>query len=61
VDGGGEPVCRFDLDPAAPNPCRTSTSIRFHLAEAVPGHQHLRLTLFDVQGRVVRRLIDRPD
>lgn len=61
VDGGGELAGSFRLEPVAPNPCRTSASIRFHLAEAVSGHGRLRLTLFDVQGRVVRRLIDRTD
>ena len=36
-----------------------ATVIRFWLGEAVAGAARVRLTLFDVQGREVRRLVDR--
>jgi hypothetical protein len=42
------------LLPAVPNPFRSQTQIRFELEEAAP----VRLTVFDTQGRIVRRLLD---
>ena len=59
VDEPADPAGGFRLEAVAPNPCRAATLIRFHLAGAIAGESRLRLTLFDVQGRVVRRLMDR--
>jgi hypothetical protein len=49
----------FRLEAVVPNPCRTATMIRFQVAAAGASDSRLRLTLFDVQGREVRRLVDR--
>lgn len=59
VDDPAELTGGFRLEAVAPNPCRAATLVRFHLAEAIAGGTRIRLTLFDVQGRVVRRLMDR--
>jgi hypothetical protein len=44
------------MAPCSPNPLRASTTLRFTLPEAGPG----RLEIFDIAGRLVRRLVDRP-
>ena len=44
------------LHPAAPNPFRPSTTIRFDLERRGP----VRLSVHDVTGRLVRRLVDTP-
>jgi FlgD Ig-like domain len=44
------------LQPCRPNPFNPSTEIAFSLAE--PGH--VRLSVFDVSGRLVKTLIDAP-
>jgi hypothetical protein len=49
----------FRLEAVAPNPCGVATLIHFRLGEAMVGAARVRLTLFDVQGREVRRLVDR--
>ncbi len=46
----------FVLDGNHPNPFRGETTVRFRLAEAGP----VRLRVFDVRGRAVRTLTDRP-
>jgi hypothetical protein len=42
------------LAPASPNPTRGSTRIRF----AIPREGHVRLAIYDQQGRHVRQLVD---
>jgi hypothetical protein len=49
-------VPRFDLDQNVPNPFNPSTVLRFSVPEA----QHVRLTVYDVTGALVRTLVDRP-
>lgn len=44
------------LAPCSPNPLRASTTLRFTLPEALSS----RLEIFDISGRLVRRLLDRP-
>ena len=44
----------FALDPNYPNPFNSSTTIRYRLAEPGP----VRLEIFDVQGRRVKKLAD---
>ena len=44
----------FRLDNAAPNPFNPSTTLRFSL----PATGHAELKIFDVQGRLVRTLVD---
>ncbi len=60
--GVGDPTIAangFCLEAVAPNPCSVVTLIHFRLGKAVAGAARVRLTLFDVQGREVRRLVDR--
>jgi hypothetical protein len=52
--GAAEPGLALRLFPAAPNPFRESTRVRFQL----PARDRVRLDVFDVQGRRVRVLID---
>jgi len=57
VPGEGVPGAAVSLAQNVPNPFNPSTNIRFALTEAGPA----RLRIFDVSGRLVRTLIDRPD
>ncbi|MFH1221014.1 MAG: FlgD immunoglobulin-like domain containing protein, partial [Candidatus Eisenbacteria bacterium] len=47
---------KWALHDGIPNPFRDGTAIRFDLPQ--PGH--VRISVFDVQGRLVRELIDEP-
>lgn len=58
VDDPAALASGFRLEAVAPNPARAATMIRFHLGTPIVGDR-VRLTLFDVQGREVRRLVDR--
>jgi hypothetical protein len=51
------PASRLHLDPNLPNPFRPHTSIRYHL----PASGRVRLSIFDVTGDLVRRLIEREE
>ena len=54
LDAPGSPVARLDLlEPARPNPFRSSTSFAYTLAE----EGVVTLTVFDAQGRVVRTIV----
>jgi histidinol-phosphate aminotransferase len=55
---GGGPVSlrSTELFQATPNPFNSNTLIRIHL----PAPETVRLEIFDVRGRLVRRLCDRP-
>lgn len=56
IDEREDPVPRsFIVRPASPNPFNPSTEIRYHLPE--PGE--VRISIFNVQGRLVCRLFDR--
>ena len=48
----------FALGPPFPNPARRRTTLRLHWGASPPGRVSLRL--FDVRGRRVRTLLDRP-
>ena len=48
------PVTRTWLEPAAPNPFNPSTTFRYSLLESA----RVRLAIYDVQGRLVRVLVD---
>jgi len=54
----------FSLDGNAPNPFRVQSTIRFAIPEAtrfaIPEATHVSLVAYDMQGRVVRRLVDEP-
>jgi flagellar hook assembly protein FlgD len=57
LNGQGVDVARanrFALEQNAPNPFNPSTTIRF----AVPANGNVRLTIYDVNGRIVRTLVD---
>jgi hypothetical protein len=54
VDAGEDPAARLNLAQNQPNPFRSDTRILFVL----PRPESVRLDLFDVSGRLVRRLID---
>jgi hypothetical protein len=54
VGGGVEATQVFCLHACRPNPFNSVTSIRYDLPEAA----HVDLEVFDVSGRLVRRLID---
>jgi hypothetical protein len=41
---------------AVPNPLRSSSTIRFELA----GEEYVAIALYDLRGRVIRRLVDEP-
>ncbi len=45
---------RFRLEPNRPNPFRSATTISFDL----PAESRVRLAVYDVRGRIVRRLVD---
>jgi len=53
-----EPVLGFDteLRPPAPNPFNPVTTLEFTLKT----NSHVKLTIYDVTGRVARTLVDRP-
>jgi hypothetical protein len=55
VPGGGAPVA-FALRESGPNPFGVSTAIGFDL----PGHTRVTLEVIDIEGRVVRTLVDEP-
>ena len=55
LPGADQPLRLAELHPAAPNPFRESTALRFRLAEAGP----VRLVVSDVAGREVARIVDR--
>ncbi len=46
----------YSLDPVYPNPFNPSTRVRF----TVPSSQHVTLTVFDILGRQVTELVNRP-
>lgn len=50
------PASSLELLPAAPNPFSSGTSIRFRAGAAGP----VRIAVYDVTGRLVRRLLDEP-
>ncbi|OGC96021.1 MAG: hypothetical protein A2W25_09800 [candidate division Zixibacteria bacterium RBG_16_53_22] len=52
----GVPLKSADLFQATPNPFNSSTAIRIYL----PAPETVRLDIYDVQGRLVRRLCDGP-
>jgi hypothetical protein len=51
-EGGGSP--RLALGPGLPNPVRSSTVLSYAVPDAGP----VRLCVYDVRGRLVRRLVD---
>jgi hypothetical protein len=53
VQPAGVPALRYALLPNVPNPFNPSTTIRFSLPQA----QHVRLTVHDVRGALVRTLV----
>jgi hypothetical protein len=61
--GGGSPTAapnlapRLALLPAAPNPFTARTTIGYNL----PQDARTRVDIFDVRGRLVRTLVDRPE
>ena len=55
VATGPDVASAFDLAPPAPNPARTSTTIRYRLAAP----SHVSLSVFDAAGRRVRH-VERP-
>jgi agmatine/peptidylarginine deiminase len=55
VDPADAPPAILALDPVTPNPFNPSAKVRFHLPEAAP----VRLSVMDITGREVARLIDR--
>ncbi len=48
------------LYPAFPNPFNPATTIRFLVPGERGGSRPVRLTIYDVEGRLVRRLVDGP-
>lgn len=54
LPGGDLPVRLAELHPAAPNPFRESTGLKFRLPQAGP----VRLVVSDVTGREVARIVD---
>ena len=46
--------CSRRLEPGRPNPARAATVISYVIAERT----HVSLDVYDVQGRLVRRLVD---
>ena len=52
------PPERFDLQ-AYPNPFNDAAALSFRIS-TVTAHQTVRLDVYDVQGRLVRRLLDQP-
>jgi len=55
VEGEGAPRPSFELSQNRPNPFNPHTLIRFDLGQAC----HTRLYVYDAQGRLVTRLVDR--
>jgi len=51
----GAPAKALALEPVTPNPFNPSAKVRFHLPEPAP----VRLSVLDITGREVARLIDR--
>lgn len=49
-------VSSLELDQNVPNPFNPQTTIGFSL----PTSEHVRLDIYDLGGRLVRRLVDRP-
>jgi hypothetical protein len=47
---------QFVLNQNAPNPFNPQTTIGFSL----PSSEHIRLDIYDLEGRLVQRLIDKP-
>ncbi len=47
----------FNLEQNYPNPFNSSTNICYHLSKA----SHVRLTIFNIRGEVVRTLVDRDE
>jgi hypothetical protein len=54
VSGGQQPVDRFALSSALPNPFRGATTLRYQL----PRREAVTITVHDVSGRCVRRLMN---
>ena len=54
LDAGPVAVTEFALSPLAPNPSRGASRIPF----ALPVESHVRLSVMDVQGRVLANLVD---
>jgi hypothetical protein len=54
-DAAGDVPTRFALQPAGPNPSSTGTILQL----AVPRAAHVRVTVYDTRGRLVRVLSDR--
>jgi hypothetical protein len=52
--GGAPPVTALALSPASPNPFDRATAVRF----ALPAAGRVQLQVLDVQGRLVRTLLD---
>lgn len=50
----------FALEPAAPNPVRAATRIRFAIPEAGGAGERVALAVYGVDGRRVRALVDAP-
>ncbi len=48
------PVLAYSFRPGFPNPFRASTSISYSL----PRREHVRIQVYDVNGRLVRSLVD---
>jgi hypothetical protein len=48
------------LHPAYPNPFNPFTTIRFRVPGEVGAARPVRLAIYDIQGRLVRRLVDGP-
>jgi hypothetical protein len=54
-DQGGVPIAQTMLFQNAPNPFNPQTTVRYDLAEKT----HVKLQIFDVNGRLVRTLVDK--
>ncbi len=54
-DPAGQPTIKFWLNQNYPNPFNPITTLEF----SVPEHSHVTITLFDANGRQLRRLVDR--
>ncbi|MGD8396681.1 MAG: C25 family cysteine peptidase, partial [Candidatus Eiseniibacteriota bacterium] len=58
--GGGAAALRPALHRAVPNPFNPATRIAFDVPGEAGGARRVRLAIYDVQGRLVRRLVDGP-
>ncbi|MEN8007997.1 MAG: C25 family cysteine peptidase [Candidatus Krumholzibacteriota bacterium] len=56
IDPGDVPVAGFSVDAAYPNPFNPSMTIKYSLPRA----GHLKLSIYNVRGRLVKTLIDGP-